>query len=386
MGFLFGWAQFCVIFTGSIGAMAYAFAEYFVVAFDTPPIDLVWLAVAPVVVLSAANLFGLLLGKFAQNLLSSVKIVGLLAIILLGFVFGGDPEVSITPQRTAPTMGFGLAMVFVLYAFGGWNDAAFVASEVRDAKRSIPRALFLSTSVITIIYLLVNGAYLWVLGFDAARESWTPAADVMQRIAGPIGVRAISVLIVLSSLGALNGLILTGSRIFCSLGEDHRLFRALGHWNPSWRTPARSIAAQGLMSIALIVIIGTENGQRAIDVCLVACGSRALPWETYFGGFETLVAGTAPVFWAFFLLTGVSQIVLRYRDPDRPRPFSTPTYPLPPIIFCLTSIYMLYASVTYAGSLCLIGVVPLLVGLPLYALSEAPWTHSVRRWTGHVSP
>ena len=373
MGFLFGWAQFWVIFTGSIGAMAYAFAEYFTQAFGVQRVELVWLAIAPVVVLSAANLFGVLLGKSTQNLLSGAKVLGLLAIILIGFMFGGEGKANTSLEGTSPTMGFGLAMVFVLYAYGGWNDAAFIASEVRNRSRNIPWALFLSTAGITLVYLLVNGAYLWVLGFQGARESWTPAADVMQRVAGPIGAQAISILIVVSALGAINGLIMTGSRIFSSLGEDHRLFQTLGHWHPRWRTPARSIFAQALVTIALILIIGTHFGRNTIDTCLVICGLGSLPWDTYFGGFETLVAGTAPVFWTFFLLTGVSQFVLRYRDPDRPRPFTTPLYPIPPIIFCLTSAYMLYASVTYAKTLCLIGVVPLLLGLPLYLISEKRW-------------
>ena len=241
---------------------------------------------------------------------------------------------------------------------------------MRNPQRNIPRALILSTCGITLIYLLVNGAYLSVLGFEGARSSWTPAADVMRCVAGPVGARAISILIVACTLGAINGLILTGSRIFSSMGEDHRLFRGLSRWNPRWRTPARSIMAQGLVAIGLVLVVGTATGQRSIDACLTLCGSSGLPWESYFGGFETLVAGTAPVFWAFFLLTGVSQFVLRFRDPDRPRPFLTPFYPIPPIIFCLTSGYMLYASVTYAKALCLIGVVPLLLGLPLYFLSE----------------
>ena len=99
-------------------------------------------------------------------------------------------------------------------------------------------------------------------------------------------------------------------------------------------------------------------------------GLHSLPWEAYFGGFETLVSGTAPVFWAFFLLTGISLFVLRLRDGQRHRPFTTPWFPVPPIIFCGVCGYMLYASLTYAKGLAIIGLLPLAVGIPLYAISQ----------------
>ena len=127
--------------------------------------------------------------------------------------------------------GFGLAMVFVLYAYGGWNDAAFVAAEVRQPNRNLPRALLAGIAGITIIYLIVNAAYLSVLGFDAARMTSTPAADVLQQAVGPWGARAISVLVMISALGAINGMILTGSRVYATMGADHPLFAWLGQWN-----------------------------------------------------------------------------------------------------------------------------------------------------------
>lgn len=371
MGFLFGWAQLSVILTGSIAAMACSFAEYFQQAFGADHIPTAALAVAPIVLLSAANLLGVLLGTRMQNLLSAIKIAGLLAIVLAGVLVGGGVHAS-PPAASGgdASLGLGLAMVFVLYAYGGWNDAAFVASEVLHPSKNIPRALLLSTCGITLVYLLVNGAYLRVLGFAGAQNSWTPAADLMRHVAGDAGGRAISILVVACTLGAINGLILTGSRVCCAFGKDHRLFHGLSHWHARWRTPARAIVAQGVIALGLVCLVGTLRGQWMIDQSLVAIGLRPLPWQTYYGGFETLVAGTAPVFWAFFLLTGISQVVLRWRDPQRYRPFVTPCYPIPTMVFVLTSLYMLYASVSYAKSLSLIGIVPLLLGVPLYLLSE----------------
>jgi amino acid transporter len=114
--------------------------------------------------------------------------------------------------------------------------------------------------------------------------------------------------------------------------------------------------------------VGTESGQQVIDGTVTWCGGQPLPWQEYHGGFETLVAGTAPVFWCFFLLTGISVFVLRLKDRDRYRPFATPLFPLPPLVFCAACSFMLYASVTYAKGLCLIGLAPLALGLPVYWL------------------
>jgi amino acid transporter len=370
-GFLFGWAQLTVILTGSIGAMAYAFADYTVAFF--PQLDgargTVWIAVLSVVVLTALNLLGVVFGKTVQNLLTIVKIVGLGGIVLLG-LFWGDGTGAFGVPAAAPGMGFGLAMVFVLYAYGGWNDAAFVAAEVRNRHVNIPRALILGTGGITVIYLLVNVAYLWGLGFEGVRSSMAPAADLAQNAMGPWGGRLISLLVMVSALGAINGLIFTGSRIYVSMGVDHRLFGWLGQWNRERSVPVRSLLAQSLIALGLILIVGTLRGQAAVDTALGWVHLGPLPWDDYYGGFNTLVAATAPVFWGFFLLTGLSLWILRVKDRGIPRPFSAPLFPLEPILFCGMCCYMLYSAVTYAGALSLLGLAPLAVGLPLFFLSR----------------
>lgn len=267
--------------------------------------------------------------------------------------------------------GFGLAMVFVLYAFGGWNDAVFVAAEVRNQSRNLPRALFLGIAGITVVYLAVNASYLTVLGFDAARETRTPATDVLTHLGGAWGANAISVLVMTSALGAINGMIFAGARVYATVGEDHRVFALLGRWNTKTSVPAVAIMAQACIAISFVFAVGTVAGRTTIDRCLTTAGMSGLPWGKYFGGFETLVAGTAPVFWTFFLLTGLSVFVLRIKDGRRKRPFQIPLYPIPPIIFTATCVYMLWCSLDYARALALLGAVPLLVGLPLYWISRS---------------
>lgn len=368
VGFQFGWAQLAVILTGSIGAMAYAFADYSGRVFGTDAETVVWFAAGSVLVLSAMNLAGVLFGKWMQNILTAAKVIGLLVIFFVGLGWGGD--VSFEPAKEVEKTSFGLAMVFVLYAFGGWNDAAFVASEVRDRHRNIPKALFLGIGGITLVYLLVNLAYLWALGFDGLRSSGEPAADVLKGPFGEAGAKVMSLLVMLSALGALNGLIFTGSRIYTALGREHSVFAFLGRWDPRVGVPVWSIIVQAVVSLLLILGVGTEEGRNAIDGFLGALRLEGLPWAKYYGGFNTLVAGTAPVFWLFFLLTGLSVFVLRFKDPEVERPFSAPFYPLEPIVFCIMCAYMLWSAYDYAKGLSLLGFVPLALGVPLYFVSR----------------
>jgi amino acid transporter len=368
VGFLFGWGQLAVLLTGSIGVMAYAFADYAVPLWDLDSSWTPWLAASAVTALTLLNLCGVVFGKAAQNVLTAAKVVGLVAIVVAGLAIGGEGDWQVHKPIQGP--GFGLAMVFVLYGYGGWSDSAFVAAEVRNRERNIPLALFLGITGITLIYLLVNVAYLAGLGFEGLRSSSAPAADVLTRVAGEWGGKAISVLVMISALGAMNGLIFTGARVNAALGSDHRVFALLGRWNLRLDVPVWSLLAQGSITLLLIVAVGTGRGRSAIDETLNAIGLNGLPWDEYYGGFETLIAGTAPVFWTFFLLTGLALFQLRWLDRDRPRPFSVPCYPFIPYVFCLTCTYMLYSSLTYAKALSLLGVVPLLVGAPLYFLGR----------------
>jgi amino acid transporter len=207
------------------------------------------------------------------------------------------------------------------------------------------------------------------LGFVGLRDSQAPAADVLGLSLGGNGAAGMSLLVMVSALGAVSGLILTGSRLHASVGADYRIFSWMGHWNSRLNSPIRSLVTQACVSLLLIVSVGTDFGRKAIDRGLQTIGFAELPWNEYRGGFNTLVAGTTPVFWLFFLLTGVSLLVLRRKDRDRERPFTTPLYPVVPLIFIAACSYMLYASVVYAKALCLLGVVPLLIGVPLFAIS-----------------
>jgi len=371
VGFLFAWSQLWIVLTASLGAMAYAFADYGVRLLDLAPAAVPWLAGGAVVVLSLVNLAGVAAGRTLQNVLTGVKVLGLAGVVVAALFGGGAPAAPGPPPSSASSAGgAGLALVFVLYAYGGWNDAVYVAAEVRDRRRNLPRALLLGLAGILAIYLAVNAAYVSVLGFAGARASATPAADVLARTVGPWGVRAISALVMVSALGAIQGMLLTGSRVYATVGEDYRLFRWLARWSRR-AAPAAALVLQAAIALLLVLLVGTGAGRGALDALLAGLGLPPVPWGRYPGGFEALVAASAPVFWTFFLLSGVAYVVLRVRDGARPRPFAAPWFPLPAVVFLATCVAMLRASLAYAGWLALLGAAPLLPGLLFCRLSAA---------------
>jgi amino acid transporter len=205
------------------------------------------------------------------------------------------------------------------------------------------RSLFWSIGIITVIYLLLNLAYLHGLGFARITSSEAVAAELMRGTVGNWGAVAISLLVAVATLCSLNATILTGARTNYALGRDFPLFTFLGCWKHSAKTPAN----------ALIV-------QSAIALILLLFGTLAR------NGFEAMVDYTAPVFWLFFLLTGISLLVLRMREPNVERSFQVPFYPITPILFCFICVYMLQSSLVYTGIGALVGVAVLLAGVPFY--------------------
>ncbi len=325
LGFLFAWAQFWVVRPGSIGALAYVFADYAKQLFPLGKggrAALVY-AAGSILILTGVNILGVREGKWTQNLLTAAKVAALVALVAAGFLLSpaAAAAVPVAPAR----FDYRFAMILVLYAYGGWNEMAYVGAEVRRPEKNILRALVLGTSAVAVIYVLVNLAMLHALGLSGMRSSPVVAADVLQRAIGPTGDKLISLLICISALGAINGMIFTGARIYYAMGSEHRLFAWLGRWSPRWQTPVRSLAVQAAVTLALIL----GFGQRA-------------------GGFESMVKFTTPVFWIFFFLVGLTLPVLRFRQPDMPRPFRVPLYPWLPAVFCLSSLFMLYSSLSYA--------------------------------------
>jgi amino acid transporter len=349
-GFLFAWAQLTVIRSGSIAIVAYIFGYHAAALLDLDNTGVFVLAGMSVIVLTMINLLGVTLGTRTQNILTLAKVLGLAAIVVVGFGWGRG-EIDATSGISPSAGALAGAMMIILWTYAGWHEAAYIVSEARNRTRNIPLALILGTLVVTTIYLLVNLAYL--IGLDSAElndPQGRCAALLVNRFWPGYGSRVIDTLIVVSSLGAMNGSIFTTARIYSEFGTDHRLFSALSYWSKRWKTPIRALVAQGFICLALIAGVWTIKGDR--------------------DSFEAAVSLTAAVFWFFFFLTGCALIRLRLIDPDTPRPFRVPGYPLLPILFCASCAYMIAGTILFDALKSLIGMLILLVGLPFYFIPK----------------
>ncbi|MGH7380910.1 MAG: APC family permease [Candidatus Methylomirabilales bacterium] len=346
VGFLYGWAELLVIRTGSIAAMSFVFSDYMTRIAPLGPRSSVVYAVCIVGLLSLVNVRGVREGTWTQNALTVSKVLGLSMIVLIGVFFALTPGSS--PSASSISSGsFPLAMIFVLWTYGGWHENAYIAAEVKEPQRNIPRSLLFGTGLVTLMYLAINWAFLRGLGFQQVRASQAVAADVLSLSFGSAGAHLMVILVAVSALGAVNGQIFTGARISYALGQDHRVLSRLGTWSERFGTPTWALITQALITMTLIVTVGSRDG------------------------FEALVKYTAAVFWFFFLLTGISLFILRWKDREQARPYLVIGYPLTPLVFCLSSAYMLYGSLSYAPQESLLGAAIVLVGLPLYWLSSA---------------
>ncbi|MFC5478629.1 APC family permease [Massilia suwonensis] len=360
VAFLFGWARFSVITTGSIALLAFVFGDYMQQAWPLPGLPAAWgpvaYAAAVIAILSLVNLRGLRSGAAAQSWLTLAEVAGLLLIALAAAVFADPgPALSPSPPATGPPASFGMAMVFVLLTYGGWNEAAYISAEVRDGPRNMVRALTLSILLITTLYLLVTWACWKTLGMAGMAASETLAADVMRRTMGSAGEKTISLLVAISALTSINATMIVGARSSYAMGLDWQRLGPLSAWDGERGTPAAAMLVQCAAAL-LLVGLGAAFGS----------------------GFKSMVEFTAPVFWLFFLLAGLSLFVLRRREPALARPFRVPLFPLLPLLFCGACAWMLWSSLSYVYSQQLGGLNAAWIGVAVLAIGLLllPWLHT----------
>ncbi len=290
--------------------------------------------------LTGVNIVGIRAGKRTQNWLTVCEVGGLVIVVIAGLFLAPATAPAQAAVADRPWYaGIGLSMIFVLLTYGGWNEAAYVSAEVKDRNRNIIRSLLLSLGVVTVLYVLVNIAYLRGLGMAAMSKSDVVAADLLARVWGENGARLISLIIAVSTLTSVNATIIVGARSNFALGREWPLFSFLARWDGASGAPRNSYVFQAAIALGLILL-------------------GALTRKN----FETMVDYTAPVFWAFFLLVGLSLFVLRTHEPERERPFRVPFFPVTPLVFVLSCFYLLYSSLAYTGVGALVGVGVLATG------------------------
>ena len=343
LAFLYGWARMTVIVAGSIAIFAYLFGDYLSRVVNLGEYSSAIWAALVVLVLTAVNYRGIHEGKVTQNIFTVLEVGGLLLIIVAGLFLAAPPA---PPPLAAAAgsgpwymgAGVGTAMLFVLFTYGGWNDAAYISAEVRG-ERNMARALLIAISLVAVLYVLIALAYMKGLGLYAMARSDAVAADLLKAVWGTGGEKLISIMIAIAALTSVNGSIIVGARSNYALGKDWPIFGYLGRWHEASGSPRNAMVVQGVIAMALV---GLGTFQKA--------------------GFKGLVEYSLPVFWGFFMLVGIGLFVLRAKEPNAPRPFRVPLYPVLPAIFVCMCGYLLYSSLTYHGGHALVGLAVLAIG------------------------
>ncbi|MDR8394051.1 amino acid permease [Aliifodinibius sp. S!AR15-10] len=344
LGFLFSWGRMTVIQTGSIALAGFILGDYASRVLPLGSYSSTIYAALTVIGLTALNLWGTNPSKKTQNIVTTVIVVVLLLAAFLGITQALPAKGSFTSPDTG-TMG--AAMIFVLLTYGGWNEVSYLSGEIKNVKQNMVRVLAAGIGVITLIYVSVNYAFLHVLGLEGLRNTQAVGADLTAAILGSGGAILLSFIVIIAALSTANATIITGARTNYALGRDFSFLKFLGTWSPDHNTPVNALLVQG--GIALLLVVLGAVTEDAVS---------------------TMVDYTAPVFWFFFMLTGISLFIFRFRNGSDDRPYSVPFYPVTPILFILTCLYMLYSSLTFTGIGALFGVGILLVGIPVLLIGK----------------
>jgi amino acid transporter len=357
--FLFGWAELVIIRAASLGAISTTFAEYLlrVLGYDpslAPYSDWVHYVAAVAIVLTATfNYVGVSWSSLVLNLTTLAKYGGLLFIILLAFAIGlpqtGGHYTPAAPPGSFRVGAFGLALVSVLWAFDGWADLSFVAGEVKDPRRNLPRAIIIGVLAVIVIYLLANLAYLAVMPVGEIRTSRLVAADVAQRLIGAPGVVFVAITVMLSTFGTLNATLLTAPRIFFAMADDGLFFRRVASVHPRFGTPYVSIVLTTVLGVLFVLL------------------------RTFEQLADTFVTAIVP----FYALAVAAVFVMRRRAGYDP-PFRAPLYPVVPALFILATLFLLGNAIldptSRWGTLAVLGII--LVGIPVYYLTVGRGTRA----------
>ncbi len=339
LAFLYGWARSIVIVTGSLGILGITLGDYMTKIIDLGSHSSTLWAMIVISGLSILNGLGIKEGKTAQNILTIIEVLGVIAIIVTGFMVNAGTSAEVQEVTKTPSLGAAsLAIIFVLLTYGGWNEAAYVSAEAVDQRRGIFKALLLGIGTVTVLYLLVNLALLHAFGVQKMGQSSAIASDLFDLAYGRNSAVIFSAIVVFSCLNSINATIIFGSRSSYALGQDWKLFSWIGHWDKSG-APRKAIFLQCV--IALSLIFGASFARES---------------------FESVVEFTAPVFWFFILLIGIALFILRKKNPNHQINCPVPFYPVLPLIFILTVAWLLWSSLAYSGWGALVGVACLAVG------------------------
>ena len=342
-GYLYGWSAVAVINTASIAAVGVAFSEYLGFFFPISDASIKGIAVVTIVLLTIINIVDVKSGAWFQNLFTLSKLGAIFGIILLGLVMEGGTNQNLSPIFSdKPFIGLigplGLAMVSVLWTFDGWIFITYVAGEVKNPGRNIPLSLIFCMLIVVSVYLLLNYVLLFTLGFTGMNGSELVVSDAASVFLGNKGAAVVTIIILISLIGANNGFVLSSARINYAMARDKLFFNQAAQIHSRFKSPANALIIQ----------------------CVWAC------LLTFTGTFNQLITYIIFTSWIFYGMSAGAVIILRKKKPDMDRPYKTPVYPWIPIIFIFFAIFLTINTIMEAPRDAAIGAGIILAGLPLY--------------------
>jgi amino acid transporter len=366
--FLFGWSELVIIRASALGAISTVFAEYFLRLLGREdPQAVHYVAATAILIVAIFNIVGVKLGALVQNATTATKYGALVLLVLAAFFVGGanPAPTPTTPVQVASSPSFvmfGLAFISLLWVYDGWADVTFISGEVKRPERNLPLTLIAGTLAVIAIYVLANLAYLHLLDINQIANSKLVAADTAYRIVGDVGVKLVSIAVMVSAFGTLNGSMMTGPRIFFAMADDGLFFKKIASVHPRFKTPYIAISLAASLAI-LFVMIRT---------------------------FEQLSDTFVLAIWPFYALGVAAVYTLRRKRPDLPRPYKTLGYPVTPALFIIAVLVLignaLFGDIRYYGarlsgepnpyewSGALLVLVIVLAGIPAFYIWKA--THS----------
>ena len=346
VAFLHGWSLLFIIQSGATAAVAVAFAQYLTRLLNLSETIITPLAVAILVALALFHALGIKPGAMLINVITFGKTIAIAALVVVAFLLTKKSGISFEPLTSPDLKGFSLLSAFfaglvpVMFSYGGWQNLNFVAEEVKDPLRNLPRAIMIGVLCVIAVYVSANIAYVHVLSAPALAATNTPAADVAGKLLGTWGSNLITLLIVISSFGFLNLAMLSAPRVYYAMAADGLFFKSIAKISPRFQAPTNAILLQGTLA-SLFALSNTYN--ELVDYAVFAD-------------------------WIFFALAGLALIVFRKKLPDAPRPYKTPLYPLIPILFIVAGLGIVINSFIAYTKNALIGAAIIAVGVPVYFL------------------
>ena len=342
-GYLYGWSAVAVINTASIAAVGVAFSEYLRFFFPITDVSIKGIAVATIVLLTIINILDVKSGARFQNVFTISKLGAIFGIIILGLVMEGGSNQNLSPffsdQSFTELVGpLGLAMVSVLWTFDGWIFITYVAGEVKNPGRNIPLSLIFCMLIVVTIYLLLNYVLIYTLGFTGMNGSDLVVSDAASVFLGNKGAAIVTLIILISLIGANNGFVLTSARINYAMAKDKLFFYQASQIHPRFKSPSNALIIQCVWASLL----------------------------TFTGTFNQLITYIIFASWIFYGMSAGAVIILRNKKPDMERPYKTPAYPWIPIIFILFAIFLTINTIIEAPRDAAIGAGIILAGLPMY--------------------